>query len=91
MSLSPTGSQWIVNGYLLSLSALFALGGKIADVYGRRRMVNRRDRLRALLGAALAFIVALRAMPGGKAEQAQPVSGEDSAPGIVPAAAGESG
>ena len=40
---------------------------------------------------ALAFVVALRAMPGGKAEQAQPVSGEDSAPGIVPAGAGGSG
>jgi EmrB/QacA subfamily drug resistance transporter len=40
LHLSPTGSQWIVNGYLLSLSALFALGGKIADVYGPRRMVT---------------------------------------------------
>jgi EmrB/QacA subfamily drug resistance transporter len=40
LHLSSTGSQWIVNGYLLSLSALFALGGKIADVYGPRRMVT---------------------------------------------------
>jgi EmrB/QacA subfamily drug resistance transporter len=40
LHLSPTGSQWIVNGYLLSLSALFALGGKIADVFGPRRMVT---------------------------------------------------
>jgi EmrB/QacA subfamily drug resistance transporter len=39
LSLSATGSQWIINGYLLSLSALFAFGGKLADVYGRRRMV----------------------------------------------------
>jgi EmrB/QacA subfamily drug resistance transporter len=39
LHLSSTGSQWIVNGYLLSLSALFALGGKIADVFGPRRMV----------------------------------------------------
>jgi EmrB/QacA subfamily drug resistance transporter len=39
LHLSSTGSQWIVNGYLLSLSALFALGGKIADVFGARRMV----------------------------------------------------
>ena len=37
--LSPTGAQWIVNGYLLSLSALFALGGRVADVYGHRRVV----------------------------------------------------
>jgi EmrB/QacA subfamily drug resistance transporter len=39
LHLSSTGSQWIVNGYLLSLSALFALGGKLADVFGHRRMV----------------------------------------------------
>ena len=39
LHLSSTGAQWIVNGYLLSLSALFALGGKIADVYGTRRVV----------------------------------------------------
>jgi EmrB/QacA subfamily drug resistance transporter len=39
LHLSPTGAQWIVNSYLLALSALFALGGKVADVYGRRRVV----------------------------------------------------
>jgi len=39
LSLTATGSQWIINGYLLSLSALFAFGGKLADVAGRRRIV----------------------------------------------------
>ena len=39
LSLSETGAQWIINGYLLSLSALFLLGGKLADVLGHRRMV----------------------------------------------------
>jgi EmrB/QacA subfamily drug resistance transporter len=39
LSLSTTGSEWIVNAYLLSLSALFAFGGKLGDVLGRRRMV----------------------------------------------------
>ncbi len=39
LHISATASQWIVNGYLLSLSALFALGGKVADVYGHRRVV----------------------------------------------------
>ena len=39
LSLSATGAQWIINGYLLSLSALFALGGKLGDMLGRRRMV----------------------------------------------------
>jgi EmrB/QacA subfamily drug resistance transporter len=39
LSLSATGIQWVVNGYLLSLSALFALGGRLADIAGHRRMV----------------------------------------------------
>ena len=39
LSLSATGVQWIVNGYLLSLSALFAFGGRLADVAGHRRML----------------------------------------------------
>jgi MFS family permease len=39
LSLSSTGAQWIVNGYLLSLSALFAFGGRLADIAGHRSMV----------------------------------------------------
>jgi EmrB/QacA subfamily drug resistance transporter len=39
LHLSATGVQWVINGYLLTLAALFAFGGKIADVYGRKRMV----------------------------------------------------
>ncbi len=39
LGLSATGVQWVINGYLLALSALFAFGGKLADVLGRRRMV----------------------------------------------------
>ena len=39
LSLSETASQWVINAYLLSLSALFAFGGKLGDVLGRRRMV----------------------------------------------------
>jgi MFS family permease len=37
LSISATGAQWIINGYLLALSALFAFGGKLGDVLGRRR------------------------------------------------------
>jgi len=51
LSLSPTGSQWIINGYLLSLSALFAFGGKLGDVAGRRRMV-----VIGVIGFALASV-----------------------------------
>lgn len=39
LDLTATGVQWIVNGYLLSLSALFAFGGRLADLFGHRRMV----------------------------------------------------
>lgn len=39
LSLSSTGVQWIINGYLLALSALFAFGGRLADIAGHRRMV----------------------------------------------------
>jgi EmrB/QacA subfamily drug resistance transporter len=39
LSLSSTGVQWIINGYLLSLSALFAFGGRLADILGHRTMV----------------------------------------------------
>ncbi len=39
LSLSSTGVQWIVNGYLLSLAALFAFGGRLADIAGHRSMV----------------------------------------------------
>ena len=40
LSLSQTGAQWIINGYLLSLAALFAFGGRLGDMLGRRRMVT---------------------------------------------------
>src|SRR6202044_199002 len=38
LGLSSTGVQWMVNGYLLSLAALFALGGRLSDIFGHRRM-----------------------------------------------------
>lgn len=39
LGLSLTGVQWIVSGYLLSMAALFAFGGKLADVAGRRTIL----------------------------------------------------
>jgi EmrB/QacA subfamily drug resistance transporter len=38
LGLTSTGVQWMVNGYLLSLAALFALGGRLSDIFGHRRM-----------------------------------------------------
>jgi EmrB/QacA subfamily drug resistance transporter len=40
LSLTSTGVQWAVNAYLLSLAALFAFGGRLADTVGHRRMVT---------------------------------------------------
>ena len=39
LGISSAGAQWVINGYLLSLSALFAFGGRLGDVLGRRNMV----------------------------------------------------
>jgi EmrB/QacA subfamily drug resistance transporter len=40
LGLTSTGVQWVVNSYLLSLAALFAFGGRIADTVGHRKMVT---------------------------------------------------
>jgi EmrB/QacA subfamily drug resistance transporter len=45
----PTGLQWIINAYLLPLSALLFLGGAVGDRFGRRRV---------LIAGALLFCVA---------------------------------
>ena len=40
LSLSPEGSRWVINAYLLALAATFAFGGRLADVLGHRRMAT---------------------------------------------------
>jgi MFS family permease len=40
LGLSTTGVQWTVNAYLLTLAALFAFGGRLADTFGHRRLVT---------------------------------------------------
>ena len=39
LGLTSTGVQWAVNAYLLSLAALFAYGGRLADTVGHKKMV----------------------------------------------------
>lgn len=39
LSLSSSGMTWVINSYLLALAAAFALGGRLADVLGSRRIV----------------------------------------------------
>src|ERR1700691_3447920 len=38
LGLTSTGVQWVVNGYLISLAALFALGGRLSDIFGHTKM-----------------------------------------------------
>src|SRR6202167_5830599 len=40
LGLTSTGVQWAINAYLLSLAALFAFGGRLAETVGHRRMVT---------------------------------------------------
>jgi EmrB/QacA subfamily drug resistance transporter len=40
LGLTNTGMQWAINAYLLSLAALFAFGGRLADTVGHRKMVT---------------------------------------------------
>ena len=39
LGLSSSGIQWAINAYLLTLAALFAFGGRLADIVGHRVMV----------------------------------------------------
>lgn len=38
LALTRGGVQWVVNAYLLALAATFALGGRLTDVLGSKRM-----------------------------------------------------
>jgi EmrB/QacA subfamily drug resistance transporter len=39
LQLTPSGIQWVVSSYLLSFGGLLLLGGRAADLLGRRRML----------------------------------------------------
>jgi EmrB/QacA subfamily drug resistance transporter len=74
LSLSQEGSRWVINAYLLALAATFALGGRLADVLGHRRMVaigiggfivsSLFCGLTPANGAAEAWIIVWRALQG---------------------------
>jgi EmrB/QacA subfamily drug resistance transporter len=38
LHLSVSGLEWVVSSYLLTLAGLLLIGGRLADVYGRRRL-----------------------------------------------------
>ncbi|MER6910136.1 MFS transporter [Streptomyces sp. NPDC000594] len=39
LDFSPSGLAWVVNGYVLAAGGLLMLGGRLADVFGRRRLL----------------------------------------------------
>ncbi|RIJ76168.1 MFS transporter [Nakamurella silvestris] len=39
LAFTQTGLQWVVNGYLLTFAGLMLLGGRLGDLWGRRRIV----------------------------------------------------
>src|SRR5215471_10254357 len=74
LGLSSSGMQWAINAYLLTLAALFAFGGRLADIAGHRKMVvlgviifagaSAMCGLTPSGGAAEAWLVAFRALQG---------------------------
>jgi MFS family permease len=38
LKMSPSGLAWVVNGYILMAGGLLLLGGRFADMYGRRKI-----------------------------------------------------
>ena len=63
LGLSHGGIQWVVNVYLLTTAAFFLLGGRLADVWGHKRMV-----LIGTAGFALASLLCSLAPDGDLAE-----------------------
>ena len=39
LALSTQQGHWVINAYLVALAATFALGGRLSDVWGRRRLL----------------------------------------------------
>lgn len=64
-----SGLQWIVNAYLLPLSALLLLGGAAGDKFGRRRLFLFGIALFALASALCALAPSLELLLAGRALQ----------------------
>jgi EmrB/QacA subfamily drug resistance transporter len=80
LHLSVSGLEWIVSSYLLVLGGLLLVGGRVADVYGRRRMF-----LAGLVIFTLSSLAAGLAGSGGALIAARAVQGLGAAL-IMPAA-----
>jgi EmrB/QacA subfamily drug resistance transporter len=72
--------QWILNGYMLALASLTLIGGALADVYGKARMLTLGCALFGLASAACAlapspaWLIAARVVQGTAAAIVTPAS-----------------
>src|SRR6516165_10333456 len=70
LHLSVSGLEWVVSSYLLTVAGLLLVGGRLADVYGRRRLfllglgVFTLSSLAAGLAASGGMLIASRAVQG---------------------------
>ena len=70
LHLSVSGLEWVVSSYLLTLAGLLLVGGRLADVYGRRRVflaglaVFTLTSLAAGLAGSGSVLIASRAVQG---------------------------
>ena len=77
---APTDLQWIVSGYMLSIGALMVTAGRLADIYGRRKIIVIGlvvfGALSAVCGAAQdeTWLIAARVVQGVGAALIFPVS-----------------
>ena len=80
LHLSVSGLEWIVSSYLLVLGGLLLVGGRVADVYGRRRMfliglvIFTLSSLAAGLAGSAGVLIAARAVQGLGAALVMPAS-----------------
>jgi EmrB/QacA subfamily drug resistance transporter len=70
LHLSVSGLEWVVSSYLLTLAGLLLVGGRVADIYGRRRVfltgmiVFTASSLVAGLAGSGAILIGSRALQG---------------------------
>jgi EmrB/QacA subfamily drug resistance transporter len=80
LHLSVSGLEWIVSSYLLVLGGLLLVGGRIADIYGRRRIflaglvIFTLASLSAGLAGSGGMLIAARAVQGLGAALTMPAS-----------------
>jgi MFS family permease len=57
LGISPSGLPWVINAYILAFGGLLLFGGRIGDLFGRRRAL----RIRMTLFTAASLLAGLAA------------------------------